>query len=153
MEGIGTVIGVIANTVNSVTLKEARLLTGNKVSVCVGEVLGYVMSVVSVKGDKLLLVDLGVGRLSDNYSVIVSRKCAGSVAGLQLSAKGNSKFKYAVGKIDDRLLQSRIKLNLQEVGFAVDLEFVTLFIFAVKMLVNLIAKCLEFNIAVLTDKL
>ena len=85
--------------------------------------------------------------------MIVSRKSAGSVAGFKLSAKGNSKLKYAVGKIDDRLLQGRIKTDLQKVRFAIDLKLVTLFIFAVKMLVNFITECLELNVTVFTDKL
>jgi hypothetical protein len=153
VEGVCAVVRVVANTVYSVTLEEAGLLTGNEIRPSVGEVFRYVVSVVGVKRDKSLTVYLGLIGLGKNDSVVVSRECAGSVAGLQFSAKGNSKLKYAVGKIDDRLLQARIKANLQEVRFAIDLELVTFFVFAVKMLVNFIAEGFEFNVAVLTYKL
>ena len=153
MEGVCAVVRVITNAVNSVTLEEAGLLTGNEVGVSVGEVLMYVVPVVGIKRDQLLLVDLGIGRLLHDDAVVVARKCAGSVAGFQLSAKGNRKFKNSVGKIDYRLLESFVESDLKEIRLAVDLELVALLIFAVEMLVYLVAEGFKFDVAVLTDQL
>ena len=89
MIGEEAVVRVVDNTVDRVTLKEARIFTGNEVGNRVGIILRYVVSVVRVKRDKSVAVDLGVGRLGYDYPVVVAVECAGSVAGLSFSVERN----------------------------------------------------------------
>ena len=112
------------------------------------------MSVVRVRRNHALAVYLCIGGLADDYSVVVTRKCALGVAHTALSAERNRKLEYTVGKINQSRLQRRVKLNRQEVAVRhFNLEAVALLILAVKMLVNLFAIGFELNVAVFSYKL
>ena len=151
---ISAVRGVVDNSVYGVSLKETRVLARNKVRHSVRKILCNLVPVVRVKRNLTLTVYLGIGRLAHNYSVVVASESLLGVAHTALSAERNRKLKYTVGKINQGRLQRRVKLNRQEVAIRhFNLEAVALLVLTVKMLVNLLAVGLEFNVTVFSYKL
>ena len=61
--GEEAVVGIVDYSVDSVTLEEAGILTCYEVSNCVGIIFRYIVSVVRIKGDKTLVIDLCIGGL------------------------------------------------------------------------------------------
>ena len=137
MVGEVTVVGVVDNAVNGVALKEAGLLTRYEVGNRVGIVLRYVVSVVRVKRDKTVCVDLRIGRLGNDYPVVVTIKSTGCVTRPSLSVKGHEELKRSVGNVNNRFGECRIKLQLYEGAIAqLYSELVTELVFTVEMLVD-----------------
>ena len=152
--GVRAVVRVVTNAVDSVTLKEAGLLASYEIRPSVGEIFRYVVSVMRVDRDQSLGVDLSLCGLCTVNSVAVSRKCAGSIAGLKLSVLRYGKLKYAVGNVDYRLCKSRIKLQLDKLGVAkLNTPLIAALVFTLKALVDLLAVRLELNVAVFSNKL
>ena len=152
--GVRAVRGVIDNSVDSVTLKEAGLLACYEVRYRVREILRYVVPVMRVLGNHTLRVDLVLAGLGYCDAVIVTGECTGCIAGLELPTLRHCELKYSVGCIDDRFLHCRVESDLHKLSVTkLDTELVARLILAVKMLVDLIAVCLESDVAVLTNDL
>lgn len=118
------------------------------------EIFRYVVSVVRVKRNKSLAVNLGLIRLRNHYSVVVTLKSLGTVAGRALVSERNGKLKNTVGHVNYRFSKRRVKLDFYELRIAkLKSELIALLVFAVKMLVYLIAVCLKLDVAVFTYKL
>ena len=112
------------------------------------------MSVVRVERDKPLAVNLGLVRLGNDYSVVVTAEGLRAVAGRALISEGNGKLENTVGCINNRFGKRPVKLYLYEFGIAkLKSELIARLVLAVKMLVYLIAVRLEFYVAVFTYKL
>ena len=114
----------------------------------------YIMSVVRVKGDKSLVINLTVGRLGYLKTVAVACKCAGCIAGFKLTSLGDNKLKDAIGHKNNRFSKGFVKLHFDicRVG-KLKTNLVTGLILAIIALVNLVAKCAELNVTVCSDKL
>ena len=110
------------------------------------------ISVILVKRYKSVSIDLSVGRLGHDDPVIVTRESAGGVARLQLLSHRNYELEHAVRHVDDGLGERFIELQLYELGVAkLYSPLVAFLVLAVEMLVDLVAVCFEFDVAVFTD--
>ena len=154
MIGVTSVALVFGHTVYCIALKKARVLTGNEISNRVREILRYIVPVVRVLGNHTLRVDLILAGLGHRDAVIVAGKCAGCIAGLELPTLRHCELKYSVGCIDDRFLHRRVESDLHKLSVTkLNAELIARLILAVKMLIDLVAVCLESDVAILTNDL
>ena len=86
--------------------------------------------------------------------MVIATERLGRITRRTLISKRNGKLKDSVRNVNYGVSKGRIKLYLYELRIAkLNSELVALLVLAVKMLVNLIAVRLEFNVAVFTYKL
>ena len=109
----------------------------------------YIVTVVRVKRDKSLVINLAVGRFCYTEAVAVACKRAGCIAGFKLSSLGDNKFKNTVRNEDNRFGKAFVKLHFNVGGVGkLKTNFVAGLVLAVITLVNLVAESAERNVAV-----
>ena len=146
-----TVARIVDNSVDRVALEEAGVLSRDEVSDGVRIIFRNIVPVVRVERDLALAIDLGLGELSADNAVRVTRKSLGRVAGLSLVAERDLKLEYSVGNVDYRLGKSLVELQLNELAIGeLDSEFVALLVLAEEALVDLVAVRLELDVSVLS---
>ena len=151
MVGVWTVTRVLYHSVDRVALEEAGVLSRDEVSDGVRIIFRNIVPVVRVERDLALAIDLGLGELSADNAMRVTRKSLGRVAGLSLVAERDLKLEYSVGNVDYRLGKSLVELQLNELAIGeLDSEFVALLVLAEEALVDLVAVRLELDVSVLS---
>ena len=84
----------------------------------------------------------------------VARECSRSIAGAKLATHRNYEFKDTVGKVDYGLGESFVQLHFNKFAIGkLKPILVALLVLALNALVNFPAVCLEFDVAVLANKL